>query len=156
LLTSPLSLAAQHKHKKGTAPHSHRTGKETHGHRSRYGGLVRTTGPYHIEMVQQELLVYLLDPQGAPIMNERTNGYAMLQTADGKTSQVPLAPVEDHFLVAVPAGSTLRTAVVHMKASGRTLSARYEKLDAVKPSTNRRQPGLQASQLQQTGKNISY
>ncbi|GAA4382437.1 hypothetical protein [Hymenobacter koreensis] len=139
LLASPLSLAAQHKHKKGTPPHGHKAPKETHAHKAHYGGHVRTAGPYHIEMVQQptEVHVYLLAASNTPIVNARTSGSIMLQTADGTTTRVPLTPAGDHFTASLPASGVLRTAVVYLKSSGRSLSARYEKLDAGKSVARR-------------------
>ena len=62
LLAAPFPVLAQHSHKPGAAPHGHQAAGETHAHKSPHGGIVRTAGTYHIELVQHptELHVYLL------------------------------------------------------------------------------------------------
>lgn len=132
LLAAPISVVAQHSHKPGTVPHGHKAAGETHAHKSPHGGTVRTAGTYHIELVQHptELHVYLLDAKEVTVAAARTTGSVMLLTNANKTSTVALAPAGDHFVAAVPVGTTLRTAIVSLKASGQSLSARFEKLDA--------------------------
>ena len=132
LLAAPLSGLAQHSHKPSTAPHGHKAAGETHAHKSPHGGIVRTAGAYHIELVQHpvELHVYLLDGKEATVTAARTTGSVMLLGTDNKTTTVALTPTGDHFVVALPAGTTLRTAIVSLNASGKSLSARFEKLDA--------------------------
>ena len=131
LLAAPLTAAAQHTHKPGAAPHSHKAAGETHAHKSPHGGTVRTAGKYHIELVQQagQVHVYLLDGQENALPLDRTTGTAMLLSTAGKTSTVRLTPTGDHLVAAVPTGTTLRTAIVSLKANGSSLSARFEKLD---------------------------
>ena len=132
LLAAPFSVLAQHSHKPSTAPHGHKAAGETHAHKSPHGGIVRTAGAYHIELVQHpvELLVYLLDGKEATVTAARTTGSVMLFGTDNKTTTVALTSTGDHFVVALPAGTTLRTAIVSLNASGKSLSARFEKLDA--------------------------
>lgn len=131
LLAAPLTVAAQHSHKPGTAPHGHQAAGESHVHKSPHGGTVRTAGKYHLELVQQagEVHVYLLDATEKTLPLTRTAGTALLLSTAGKTSSVKLTPTGDHFVAVVPAGSTLRTAIVSVKANGSSLSARFEKLD---------------------------
>lgn len=132
LLAAPLSALAQHSHKPGTAPHGHQAAGESHAHKSPHGGTVRTAGKYHLELVQQagEVHVYLLDANEKTLPLTRTTGTAMLLSTAGTTTNVKLTPSGDHFVAAVPAGTTLRTAIVSLKANGSSLSARFEKLDA--------------------------
>ncbi|MCB2380302.1 hypothetical protein LGH70_22110 [Hymenobacter sp. BT635] len=132
LLAAPLTVAAQHSHKPGTAAHGHKAAGETHAHKSPHGGTVRTAGKYHLELVQQagEVHVYLLDANEKTMPLDRSTGTAMLLSTAGKTTSVKLTPTGDHFVAAVPAGTTLRTAIVSLKANGSSLSARFEKLDA--------------------------
>ncbi|UYZ61344.1 heavy metal-binding domain-containing protein [Hymenobacter latericus] len=132
LLAAPLTVAAQHSHKPGTAAHGHKAAGETHAHKSPHGGTVRTAGKYHIELVQQagQVHVYLLDAKENALPLERTTGTAMLLSTTGQTASVKLTPAGDHLVAAVPAGTTLRTAIVSLKANGSSLSARFEKLDA--------------------------
>ena len=130
--TASFSVQAQHSHKPGTAAHGHKAADETHAHKSPHGGTVRTAGTYHIELVQQAgaVHVYLLDGKEATVATAGTTGSVMLLTTANKTSTVALTSTGDHFVAAVPAGTTLRTAIVSLKASGKSLSARFEKLDA--------------------------
>ena len=132
LLAAPFAVSAQHSHKPGAVPHGHKAAGETHAHKSPHGGIVRTAGTYHIELVQHptELHVYLLDGKEATVTAARTTGSVMLLTSANKTSTVALTPTGDHFVAALPAGTPLRTAIVSLKASGKSLSARFEKLDA--------------------------
>jgi hypothetical protein len=138
LLAAPLSLSAQHSHKPGTATHGHQAAGETHAHKSPHGGTVRTAGKYHIELVQHanEVHVYLLDGKENALPVNRTTGSVMLLSTTNKTSTVRLTPVgEDHLVAQLPAGVTLRTAIVSVKANGSSLSARFEKLDAAAKSS---------------------
>lgn len=132
LLAAPLSVAAQHSHKPGTAAHGHQAAGETHAHQSPHGGIVRTAGKYHLELVQQagQVHIYLLDGNEKAVPVDRATGTAMLLSTAGKTSSVKLTLTGDHLVAAVPAGTTLRTAIVILKVNGSPLSARFEKLDA--------------------------
>ncbi|GAA3992122.1 heavy metal-binding domain-containing protein [Hymenobacter antarcticus] len=126
------SAQAQHTHKPGTAAHGHKAAGETHAHGAPHGGVVRTAGAYHLELVQQAgaVRVYLLDGKEATMATTGTTGSVMLLTTAGKTSTVTLTPAGDHLVAQVPAGTTVRTAIVSLKAGGKSLSARFEKLDA--------------------------
>ena len=137
LLAAPFPVLAQHSHKPGTAPHSHQAAGETRAHKAPHGGTIRTAGTYHIELVPHptELRVYLLDGREATVTAARTTGSVMLLTTANKTSTVALTPTGDHFVVALPAGTTLRTAIVSLIASGKSLSARFDKLDAAAPGS---------------------
>ncbi|WP_345109317.1 heavy metal-binding domain-containing protein [Hymenobacter algoricola] len=130
--TASFSAQAQHSHKPGAAAHGHKAAGETHAHKSPHGGTVRTAGKYHIELVQQanELHVYLLDGKEKVLPVANSTGSVMLLSTTNKTSKVALTPANDHFVAAMPAGTTLRTAIVSLKADGSSLSARFEKLDA--------------------------
>ncbi|QIX59656.1 hypothetical protein FY528_19585 [Hymenobacter lutimineralis] len=132
LLAAPLTAAAQHSHTPGTAAHGHKAAGETHAHASPHGGVVRTAGQYHLELVQQagQLQVYLLDGNEKTLPVTRATGTALLLSAAGKTSSVKLLPTGNHLGATVPAGFTLRTAIVSVKANGNSLSARFEKLEA--------------------------
>ena len=130
--TASFSAQAQHSHKPGAAAHGHKAAGETHAHQSPHGGVVRTAGAYHLELVQQagEVHVYLLDGKEATMATTGTTGSVMLLTTAGKTSTATLTASGDHLVAQVPAGVTVRTAIVSLKAKGKSLSARFEKLDA--------------------------
>ncbi|SDY84316.1 heavy metal-binding domain-containing protein [Hymenobacter psychrophilus] len=130
--TASFSAQAQHSHKPGAAAHGHKAAGETHAHQSPHGGVVRTAGAYHLELVQQagEVHVYLLDANEATMAPTGTTGSVMLLTTAGKTSTAAFKLTGDHLVAQVPAGTTVRTAIVSLKAQGKSLSARFEKLDA--------------------------
>ncbi len=74
--------------------------------------------------------MYLLDANEATVTTTRPTGSVMLLTTANKTSTVALTPTGDHLVAKLPAGTALRTAIVNLKAGGKTLSARFEKLNA--------------------------
>ena len=129
------SARAQHSHQPGAAAHGHKAAGETHAHSAPHGGTVRTAGQFHIELVQQadEVHVYLLDTKEATVATAGTTGAVTLLTTANKTSRATLTPTGDHFVAKIPAGTQLRTAIVSLNSNGKSLSARFEKLNATKP-----------------------
>lgn len=125
---APLAAQAQQGHAAG----KHKAAGETHAHGAPHGGVVRTAGVYHLELVQQAaaMHVYLLDGKEATMATTGTTGSVMLLTTTGKTSTVTLTPAGDYLVARVPVGTTVRTAIVSLKVGGKSLSARFEKLDA--------------------------
>ena len=133
--TASFSAQAQHSHKPGAAAHGHKAAGETHAHRAPHGGTVRTAGQFHIELVQHsdEVHVYLLDAKEATVATAGTTGAVTLLSTANKTSRVALTPTGDYFVAKMPAGAQLRTAIVSLNSNGKSLSARFEKLNAAKP-----------------------
>ncbi|MCC3160219.1 hypothetical protein LJ737_23485 [Hymenobacter sp. 15J16-1T3B] len=130
LLAAPLSLSAQHAHKPGAAGHGHNAAGETHAHTAPHGGIVRTAGKYHVELVLQggQMTVYLLDGKEQTQANKGLTGTAMVQQG-GKTTTVPLAAYgDDQLRGALPAGATPTTAIITLRRGGETISARFDKL----------------------------
>ena len=127
----PFASQAQHSHKPNAAPHGHMAAGETHSHKAPHGGTVRTAGAYHIELVQHpdEVHVYLLDRKEAPVATGGTTGAVTILTTTNKTSTVALTATDDHFVAALPAGATVRTAIVSLKSNGKSLGARFVNLD---------------------------
>ena len=127
----PFASQAQHSHKPNAAPHGHMAAGETHSHKAPHGGTVRTAGAFHIELVQQpgEVHVYLLDGKEAPVATEGTTGSVTMLTTTNKTSTAALTANDGHFVAALPAGATVRTAIVSLKSNGKSLGARFNKLD---------------------------
>lgn len=131
----PFASQAQHGHTPAAAAHGHKAAGESHAHRAPHGGTVRTAGQFHIELVQQadEVQVYLLDGKEATVATQGTTGAVTLLTTANKTSRVTLTPTDDHFVAPLPAGTQLRTAIVSLNSNGKSLGARFEKLNAAKP-----------------------
>lgn len=113
------------------AQHAHQAAGETHAHKSPHGGVVRTAGAYHLELVAQPqaLRIYLLDGKEAPLAPAGVSGSVLLLSTANKTYTVPLTVSGDHVVAKLPAGTVLRTAVVSLKTNGQALSARFDKLD---------------------------
>lgn len=131
---APLAVQAQHSPAAG-APDQHLAPGETHAHSAPHGGVVRSASPYHLELVQHptEMHIYLLGAKMVAVPNNGTTGSVMLQTTDNKTSTVALTPAgDDHFIAKILAGTTVRTAIVSLNASGKALNVRFDKLDAAK------------------------
>ncbi|MCA8833328.1 heavy metal-binding domain-containing protein [Hymenobacter pini] len=129
---APLASQAQHAHAGGKQD-AHTAPGETHAHVAPHGGVVRSANPYHMELVQKagELHIYLLAAKMAPVPNKSLSGTVMLQTADNKTTTVTLVPGgDDHLVAKLPAGAKVRTAIVSLKADGKAINTRFDKLDA--------------------------
>ena len=126
---APLASHAQHA---AGEPHGQMAAGETHAHVAPHGGVVRSASPYHMELVPKaaSLDIYLLGTKMSAVPNKGTTGSVMVQTADNKTSTVPLALAgDDHFSAALPSGAKVRTAIVTLNAAGKTINVRFDKLD---------------------------
>ena len=129
---TPLTSQAQHSHADGKQD-AHVAPGETHAHVAPHGGVVRSASPYHMELVQHagELHIYLLAAKMAPVPNKSLSGTVMVQTTDNKTMTVTLvAGGADHLVAKLPAGAKVRTAIVSLKADGKAINTRFDKLDA--------------------------
>ncbi|UYZ61174.1 heavy metal-binding domain-containing protein [Hymenobacter latericus] len=125
LLTAPLSLSAQHSHGQ-----THKAAGETHAHSAPHGGIVRTAGKYHVELVLKNGLMtaYLLDDKEQVLPNKGLTGTAMVLHG-GKTTTVKLAPFgADQLRAALPAGAPPTTAILTLRRGSETINARYDKL----------------------------
>ena len=129
---APLASQAQHSHTAGKAD-AHTAAGETHAHVAPHGGVVRSASPYHMELVQQanELHIYLLAAEMAPVPTKSLKGTVMVQTTDNKTTTVTLVAGGDHLVAKLPAGAKVRTAIVSLTAAGKAINTRFDKLDAV-------------------------
>lgn len=129
---APLASQAQHSHA-GGKPDAHTAPGETHAHVAPHGGVVRSANPYHMELVQRagELHIYLLGEKMTPVANKALSGTVMVQTTDNKTATVTLvAGGDDHLVAKLPAGAKVRTAIVSLKADGKAINTRFDRLDA--------------------------
>ncbi|GAB3840863.1 heavy metal-binding domain-containing protein [Hymenobacter jeollabukensis] len=125
LLAAPLSLSAQHGHGQG-----HNAAGETHAHTAPHGGIVRTAGKYHVELVLKDgqMTAYLLDGKEQVLANKGLTGTAMVLQG-GKTTNVTLAPYgDDQLRATIPAGATPTTAILTLRRGSETINARFDKL----------------------------
>ncbi|WP_185816777.1 heavy metal-binding domain-containing protein [Hymenobacter metallilatus] len=129
MLAAPLTLSAQHTHKPGAAGHGHNAAGETHAHSAPHGGIVRTAGKYHVELVVKagQMTVYLLDGQEKTQPTTGLTGTAMVQQG-GKTTSVALTPAADQLRGTLPAGATPTTAIITLRRGSETINARFDKL----------------------------
>lgn len=102
--------------------------QEEHAHNAPHGGVVRTAGKYHVEVVPKgsSVDIYLLDGKEAtlPIRNVTLKVTGM--TKAKKKLDVQPKPAQDHFTAAVPAGSLAgATLIVTMRRGEETISARF-------------------------------
>ncbi len=102
--------------------------QEDHAHKAPHGGIVRTSGKYHVEVVPKgtSVDIYLLDDKEAtlPIQNVTLKVTGM--TKAKKKLDVQPKPAKDHFTASVPAGSLAgATLVVTMRRGEETISARF-------------------------------
>lgn len=102
--------------------------QEGHSHKAPHGGIVRTSGQYHVELVPKgtSVDIYLLDGKEAtlPIQNVTVKVTGM--TKAKKKLDVQPKPAKDHFTAAVPAGSLAgATLIVTMRRGEETISARF-------------------------------
>lgn len=134
LAAAPLASQAQHSHAEA-APHAHQAAGETHAHMAPHGGVVRTAGKYHLELVAatNQLKVYLLGDKMSAVASADGSGTVLVQRTDNTTAALKLKPAGDHFTAELPAGAAMRTAIVTLKTQGKTINARFEKLDAEAP-----------------------
>jgi len=124
LTLGPLAVQAQHAEK---------AAGETHTHVSPHGGVVRSAGAYHLELVAQptELAFYLLGANMSAVPTKGLKGSVMVQQTTNATGTLPLALAgNDHLTAKLPTGAKVRTAIVTLTtADGKTLTVRFDKLD---------------------------
>ncbi|AMR29350.1 hypothetical protein A0257_21120 [Hymenobacter psoromatis] len=156
LAATPFVSQAQHTHGAGGQPGQLAPG-EMHAHVAPHGGVVRSAGAYHLELLMQatSLDVYLLGAKMSAVPNRGTTGSVLVQLANNTTATLPLVPAgADHFSAKLPTGAKVRTAIVTLNASGKTVNARFDKLDGaagkavgavytcpMHPEVTSRQPG---------------
>jgi len=115
---------------KETGSHEHSQDGEDHSHSSPHGGVVKTAGNYHIEMVKGEGSVsfYLLDDEENAIPNKDIKGTVILQFDDQTTATEKLvAQGDDHFIVSLKDADLTFTCIVSFKVNGKTINAKFQK-----------------------------
>lgn len=118
------------------AQHQHGAGDHKHG--SPHGGMVKSAGNYHLELLQKAggLTVYLLDANEKPMSVAGATATALLQTADGKVTTLKLAPTGPQAFSAMPDQTkAFRKAIVNVSVKGQSASASFDLagMEAVAP-----------------------
>lgn len=99
-----------------------------HSHGSPHGGIVKTAGDYHVEMVMAKgkATFYLLDDKEKSMTNKGITGTVLFQFADKTTATVPLTASGDAaFLATNEKVSTFKSCVVTFKVNGKTVTAKF-------------------------------
>ncbi|AMR29498.1 hypothetical protein A0257_21985 [Hymenobacter psoromatis] len=116
------------------AQHAETAAGESHAHVAPHGGVVRSAGSYHVELVAQPttLTFYLLGAKMSAQPNNGMKGSVLVQLTNNKTATLPLKPAgTDQLTATLPAGASVRTAIVTLTPTGgKAITARFEKLDA--------------------------
>lgn len=103
-------------------------GQEEHAHKAPHGGVVRTSGKYHLEVVPKgtSVDIYLLDENEATLPIQNVTVKVTGLTKAKKKLDVQPKPAKNHFTAAVPAGSLAgATLIVTMRRGEETISARF-------------------------------
>ncbi|GAA4509312.1 hypothetical protein GCM10023172_42610 [Hymenobacter ginsengisoli] len=106
---------------------------ETHAHVAPHGGVVHSSGSYHLELVPHStsLEVYLYGPKMSVLPKQSATGTVLVESATKATSTVTLTPIgSNQFSAKLPAGTKLEAATVKLKVADQDLSVRFEKLGA--------------------------
>jgi hypothetical protein len=107
-----------------------------HKHGSPHGGTVKSAGTeFHIEASFKDgmLMVYLLDAEEQAMKNTGAKATAIIQTADGKTSNITLIPSgKEGFMYTVDKSKKYNKAIVTILIGEKTASASFDLNVAVK------------------------
>lgn len=116
MLTASFTTFAQH-------------GGGDHKHGSPHGGTVKSAGDFHIEASVKDgmVMAYLLDGKEKTMKNTGVTGTAVIQTADGHTSTIPLIPSgNDGFMYTLDKAKKYNKAIITFTTGGKTASASFD------------------------------
>lgn len=108
-------------------------GGADHKHTSPHGGIVKSSGNYHLELVQKagELTIYLLDSKEKPMSVTGATATALLQTQSGQVTTAKLTPVGAQQLTAtLDKTKVFHKAVINVAFSGKSASASFDLMAA--------------------------
>lgn len=99
-----------------------------HKHGSPHGGVVKSAGDYHLELLVKEgkMTVYLLDGKEKSLSVANAKGNAILQTVDGKASNAVLINDKTAFSYNVDKSVKLNKAIISVVINGKTASASFD------------------------------
>lgn len=108
---------------------------DDHKHGSTHGGIVKSAGKeFHIELNVKDgiMMAYLLNAKEEALMNTDLTATALLQTSEGKTSNVTLTAYEkDGFKYTLDKTKKYNKAIVTILSGGKTATATF---DLAKPA----------------------
>lgn len=100
-----------------------------HKHGSPHGGTVKSAGDFHIEVAVKDgmVMAYLLDGKEKAMANTGVTATAVIQMADGQTSNVTLAPSgKEAFMYMLDKTKKYNKAIVTFVSGSKTASATFE------------------------------
>lgn len=106
-----------------------------HKHGSPHGGTVKSAGDFHIEVNFKDgmVMAYLLDAKEKALANTSVTATAVIQMADGQTSNVTLAPSgKEAFMYMLDKTKKYNKAIVTFVSGSKTASATFELIAPVK------------------------
>ena len=101
---------------------------ETHQHKSPHGGVVRSAGDYHLELVRDEkgYKVYLLDAKEKTLPVTDLTGKATCLTKEKKKMEMELTAAGDHMVLATdPEALEGGTVIVAIRKGSESVSAKF-------------------------------
>lgn len=100
-----------------------------HKHGSPHGGTVKSAGDFHIEVNIKDgmIMAYLLDAKEKTMSNTGVSATAVIQTADGQTSNITLIPNgADSFMYTLDKAKKYNKAIITFATGGKTGSASFD------------------------------
>ena len=115
----------------------HKSGDHKHG--SPHGGTVKSAGDFHIEVTvkDEKVMAYLLDAKEKPMANTGVTATAVIQMADGTTSNITLVPGgKDAFMYKLDKAKKYNKVIVTFVSAGKTASASFDLTAKPKPAAD--------------------
>lgn len=110
-----------------------------HKHGSPHGGTVKSAGDFHIELTVKDgmVMAYLLDGKEKTMANAGVTATAVIQMADGQTSNITLIPSgKDGFMYTLDKIKKYNKAIVTFVNAGKTASASFDLTAKAKPAAD--------------------
>jgi hypothetical protein len=114
-------------------------GNGDHKHGSPHGGTVKSAGDFHIEVSIKDgmVMAYLLDGKEKAMKNTGVTGTAIIQTANGQTSNITLIPNgNEGFMYTLDKAKKYNKAIVTFTSGGKTASASFDLTEKPKPAAD--------------------
>lgn len=103
--------------------------KPAHAHQAPHGGIVKSAGDYHIELVDQgnKLRVYLLDTRERAISLKGVSGLAIFRNGDVTTGTHRLSPSSGAYYEIPLKGQPYTAIIINFKINGQSIIAKFDK-----------------------------
>jgi hypothetical protein len=103
--------------------------KPAHAHQAPHGGIVKSAGDYHIELVDTgpKIRVYLLDIRERSLNLKGVTGIAIFRNGDVTTGTQRLSATGDPFFEIPLKGHPYTAIIINLKINGRSVIAKFDK-----------------------------